>query len=134
MDITAAYVDLLQVIQDATRLGRSTLHIHAGLAIYFLSQMVLSDRRASVLGLAWVAFLATMNEVVEAIHFQDPRWPDTLGDMVTTLFWPTVIVVMGRYRRYRWTRQQAAVVRDRAPIARRKLNGSAAASAVPERV
>ena len=102
MDPISEYHALTEGLVAALGVSHPMMHIHAGLAIYFAAQLVLRDRRASVLGLAWVAFAELANEIIEFGYYGSWRWSDTVGDVVTTLFWPMVIVLVGRYRRRRW--------------------------------
>ena len=38
------------------------------------------------------------NEVMDRLHYGSWRWPDTLGDVANTLFWPLAICVGIRLR------------------------------------
>ena len=95
--------------------SRPMMHVHAGLAIYITAQLVLRDRRASGLGLAWVAFAELVNETIQYGYYNSWRWADTGADILVTLFWPAVIVAVGRYRRRRWPDSSAQTRGSMAP-------------------
>lgn len=83
-------------------------HVQIGLAIYVVVQLVIRDRRASAHGLIYVIGAELANEILEAAHYGSMRWADTVGDVVTTLFWPIILYGVGTYRRRRWVRLNGA--------------------------
>jgi hypothetical protein len=118
MDFATIYVDAFKALSVWTGYDNPLLHVHAGLAVYAISQFALSERRASVHGLACVVFAAVLHEGIQAWHYRDFRWNDTIADLAITMFWPFVIVVLGQYKRRRFNRRQARAVRvasDRVP-------------------
>ena len=78
------------------------LHVNLGLALFLAFAVLLRTRRNGML-LAWsiVAGVQGLNEVVDAcarISFnRPPNWFDAFGDIVLTLFWPTVILLSWRW-------------------------------------
>ncbi|MDF0541508.1 hypothetical protein PX699_04080 [Sphingobium sp. H39-3-25] len=91
-------------------MGSDTLaHINAGLAIYVVTQTMLRTRRASIMALQVVIAAELCNEVIDRLYFGGWRWDDTIKDVVVTLFWPTVLYTLSRYRRQRWAINQARI-------------------------
>ncbi len=102
MDIVGSYAQLTQSIVDFTGMSRSMLHMHAGMAVYMLTQFMLRDRRSSLLALAAVAQVELFNEIMNYLQWGSWRWPDTIADIVLTLFWPLTSYAVSKYRRWRW--------------------------------
>lgn len=102
MDAVADYHSLIDAILAATGMSDKTAHVHAGLAIFLLAQVVLRTRRGSIDALLAVVLAEALNETMDRLFFGSWRWSDTLGDIVSTLAWPTLLVVASRYRRARW--------------------------------
>jgi hypothetical protein len=100
-------------------MGSDTLaHINAGLAIYVVTQTMLRTRRASIMALQAVIAAELCNEVIDRLYFGSWRWDDTIKDVIVTLFWPTVLYTLSRYRRQRWAINQlriAALFKQRMP-------------------
>lgn len=102
METAIAYRSMIDAI--VTWSGSANLmHVHAGMAIYVAAQLVLRDRRGSLVALH-VVFLAEMvNEVLDWIA---PRpgltLGDSLSDVVLTMMWPVATAAVSHYRRKRW--------------------------------
>jgi hypothetical protein len=92
---------LKQDIIDATGLGKDALHIYAGLAIFMIVR--LTWRRRGGWWLAWIAALA----LAAGVEWLDMRvlaagagiMPDAghWHDIWNTMFWPTVLLLVGRW-------------------------------------
>lgn len=102
MDPITAYKELTDTIEAVTGLSRPMLHLHAGMAIYVVTQAFLRERRGSVVALGMVALAELGNEAMNRLYWGSWRWSDTLGDIVTTLFWPSLCLAVSAYRRRRW--------------------------------
>ena len=102
MSLSAEYVSFVGAIASETGGSHALAHVHAGLAIFVAVQFLMRDRRASLNALIWVAGAGLANEVIQAAHYGSPRWADTLGDIALTLLWPTILYVLGKYRRQGW--------------------------------
>jgi hypothetical protein len=70
-------------------------------------QMVLRTRRASGIALQAVIGAELVNEIIQRAVHGSWRWEDTLADVALTIFWPSMLYLMGGWRRQRWTRWQA---------------------------
>lgn len=114
MSIVEAYAQFTQFIVEVTGMSRPMLHMHAGMAIYLVTQFTLRDRRGSLIALVAVLQLELLNEIMNRLDKGSWHWNDTLGDIALTLFWPSSCYAVSVYRRHRWSRQNvvAAQVAD----------------------
>jgi hypothetical protein len=83
-------------------LSKDALHIHVGLAVFIIAALVLRKPWRSVV--PWLAVLAVAcaGELLDAVdnlrsigHW---LWRASLHDLLNTLFWPTVLLLLARYR------------------------------------
>ena len=102
MSIIDLYAHFTQFIVDATGMTRAMLHLHAGMTIYLAAQFFLRDRRSSIYALVIVVQVEILNEIMNWLHRGDWRWPDTISDVLLTIFWPTICYAVGTYRRKKW--------------------------------
>lgn len=107
MDLITSYHDLTEVAKAVTGASPNMLHVHVGMAIYLGGQVLLGSRRASWLALFLVVEIELFNEVMNYFFYGSWRWDDTLSDIALTLMWPAMCVLVGTYRRRRWTRKRA---------------------------
>lgn len=94
--------DLKSLATDFLNLSRDALHIHLGLAIYVIAILVF--RRGPTSVLPWLSVLAfeLINEALDLFHEVD--FSGAIVDVVNTMFWPTVALVVARvHLRYRRT-------------------------------
>lgn len=82
------------------------LHVHAGLLIYVVCQFAIRNRRGSWIALAIVAQAELLNEILDNFYFGGWRWADTISDVILTLMWPTLLVLVSHFRRHRWAADQ----------------------------
>ncbi|MFZ2491744.1 MAG: hypothetical protein WA208_09680 [Thermoanaerobaculia bacterium] len=87
----------------ATGLSRDALHVYVGLAV-FLGASILSRR--SIRSLVPWAIVLLVAILGEAVDLRDSlaragrwRWEWGVRDIVNTVFWPTVLVVLARFTR-----------------------------------
>ena len=106
MDLISSYREWTEAIKAMTGFSPQMLHVHAGMAIYLMGQLLLGSRRASWVAFSVVLEIELMNEVMNYLYYGSWRWHDTLSDIVLTLFWPATSVVVGKYRRWRWARNE----------------------------
>ena len=70
------------------------LHVHAGLAIFVVTALVLRRRMRSPWPLAIVTLFALLNEGVDYLI---PRTSDfSAFDVLNTIFWPLVLFLLAR--------------------------------------
>ncbi|HEX7855560.1 MAG TPA: hypothetical protein VF503_17895 [Sphingobium sp.] len=130
MDITGIYVTVIETVLNGIGMTHEMAHLHGGLAIYVGVQMLLRTRRASAIALQAVAGAEIINEVLEYGHYGSWRLPDTAQDIVMTLFWPTLLFLLAKYRRARWGDWMVRRKAEKgAPKPRRAVPGLVAARA-----
>ncbi len=92
------YAAIKSAIADDTGLGNTILHIHGGLAILMIARLLTRRSLGSFWPFSAVLALEVLNEVLDRINHGGWRWPDTINDVVNTLFWPLVISMGVRLR------------------------------------
>lgn len=80
---------------------RDQTHVHFGLFVFLLMSFLLRNRRHGML-VAWivVAALQAINEALDARDWINwtgsVNWSETTKDTISTLFWPTVLLLTWR--------------------------------------
>ncbi len=92
------YQHFIQWIGDGTGLSDTILHIHAGMAVLMIARIASRRSLGSLVPLSVVVVAELFNEVMDRLIYGSWRWPDTLGDIANTLFWPIAICVGIRLR------------------------------------
>lgn len=87
------YALFKEAIQQDTGLANAMLHIHAGLLILLLARVISGRSLGSFVPLSAVILLELLNELIDRINHGSWRWSDTAGDIINTLFWPTVLTL-----------------------------------------
>ncbi|NVD45301.1 hypothetical protein [Qipengyuania atrilutea] len=67
MSIVDAYAQFTQSIVEGTGMSHPMLHVHAGMAIYLVTQFALRDRRGSLMALVAVLQLEMFNEIMNRL-------------------------------------------------------------------
>lgn len=101
IDHFESYRLLVQSIGDRTGAPDSLLHVHAGMAVMFLARVVTRRSLAT-----WTPFLVVLaaalaKEAVDRLAHGAWRMPDTIFDIINTIFWPLVLMIGLRWRRAR---------------------------------
>lgn len=98
MNVAALYHAAINWVGDGTGAADSLLHVHAGLAVLFLARVLTRQSLATPVPFLIVCMAELFNEVMDRVHFG--YWPpDTINDVVQTLFWPLVLMLGLRWRR-----------------------------------
>lgn len=98
MNPAQLYARLILWIGDGTGAPDTVLHIHAGMAVLFVARIITRRSLATLVPLSFVYLAEFANEVMD--YFAHGRvMPDTLSDVLNTVFWPTVLYVGLRVRR-----------------------------------
>jgi hypothetical protein len=85
-----AYGRFATWIGDTTGLPDQLLHIHAGLIIWLVAAIAIARPLSSPIPLSLVYAAELGNEVLDRLNHG--RWmPDTAGDVINTVVWPTLI-------------------------------------------
>lgn len=92
----ARYAAAKHVLQDWTGAGQELLHLHAGLAIFVLSALLLRKRMRSPVPLACVAIFGFINELVDWRSGKPIDTGEPLVDFANTVFWPFVLYLLAR--------------------------------------
>ncbi len=96
------YVSLKLLVTRMFESGSDSIaHVHGGMAVLLLARLVTRRSLATPIPLACVAVLQVINECADRYNHGSWRWPDTIGDTLNTLFWPTVLFLGLRWRRQR---------------------------------
>jgi hypothetical protein len=98
LDFTGTYHSLILALADDTGASDSLLHVHAGLAVLFIARLVTRRSLATIVPFSIVCIAELANETMDALHFGEIRMPDTLFDVVNTLFWPFMLMIGLRWR------------------------------------
>lgn len=111
MELARLYKSLIDVIV-AQAGSAALLHVHAGLALYLGTLLLVPRRRGGMLALQVVLAAELANEAMDWLA-ASPQWTwgDTLSDVVLTLMWPAAITAVGAWRRRRWRRMVASAAR-----------------------
>jgi hypothetical protein len=96
--IPATYHKFIEWIGDGTGLPDTILHIHAGLAVLMIARLLSRRSLGSFVPWSVVVVAEAFNETMDRLQFGSWRWPDTIFDVLNTLFWPTVICLGIRLR------------------------------------
>jgi hypothetical protein len=119
MDIAASYHAATEAIVAMAGGSDKLVHLNAGMAIYLGAQFLLRTRRASLRALQILFALEIANEVMDRFYYGEWRWADTVGDIVMTMLWPTVSVIVSLHRRRQWAAQEMlrrAALRGEPPV------------------
>lgn len=101
MNLPQLYTSFIVWIGDGTGASDTLLHVHAGLAVMFLTRIVTGRSLASPWPFLVVCLAEGANEVMDRLHYGSWRWDDTSMDIINTCFWPFVLMVGLRLRRVR---------------------------------
>lgn len=113
MGFVANFEALKNLVAPSGELGRTLLHIHAGMAIYLLLRLLSRGRLGPLWALGGLALLEAFNEVMDLTATWPvlQRWQirDTEQDVFNTMLWPCVlcaIALWGATRPSRPTRRR----------------------------
>ena len=109
MGFTAMYHDFKEQLAGAAGENHALLHVNIGLAIYLLFQVVMGTRRGSLPTFALLAAFVACNIVMNRLYFGSWRIGISLQEMALTLLWPTLLIMAGHFRRWRWRAAQPRV-------------------------
>lgn len=77
------------------RLDHATLHVHVGMAIWVGCVLIAGDIGAWW-PLAVVIAAELFNELLDRVREGSWRVPDTIADIVNSVFWPLVLFALAR--------------------------------------
>lgn len=100
MSFLATYQNAQILIAEATGANDALLHIHAGLAILFAARVITRRSLVTPFPLSCVWIVEILNEMLDYVT-AGQLMPDTVSDIVNTVFWPTLLFGGLRLRRAR---------------------------------
>ena len=80
---------------NTLRLDHATLHVHVGMVIWVVCVLIAGDMGAWW-PLAAVTAAELFNEVLDRLREGSWRVPDTIADIVNSVFWPLVLFTLAR--------------------------------------
>ena len=81
--------------------SEALLHVHVGLLIFVLAALVTRRHMASPWPLAVVFALALINELIDYLGPTPSAYLSSVGDVINTVFWPTVLFLIARRGSFR---------------------------------
>lgn len=101
MNLISLYESITLSLGEETGASDSLLHVHAGMAVLLLARIVSGRSLATPIPFLVVCVFAVGNEVLDRANYGLWRWPNTVGDILNTIFWPFILMVGLRVRRSR---------------------------------
>src|SRR5688572_17999984 len=98
MSFPDLYHQFVLDLADGTGASDSLLHVHAGMAVLFLARLATRRSLATPIPFLFVCAAELANEVLDRINLGYWRVPDTLFDVINTLFWPFMLMIGLRWR------------------------------------
>lgn len=98
MSFIAFYEDVIDAIVGACPGADKFAHTYAGMAIWVAAALVGRWRLGALPPLLVVFAAEGANEVVDRFAHGSWTWPDTIGDMAATWFWPVMLTLLLRLR------------------------------------
>nr|WP_295890031.1 hypothetical protein [uncultured Devosia sp.] len=112
------YNDIKTLLSETLGITKDALHVHIGLAIFLGVALVF--RRSLASWIPWLALLAfeLANESMDILYWNGSGIGLDLGDspkdIVNTMFWPTVVLLVARWVRRRAAGSTATAAADQA--------------------
>jgi hypothetical protein len=89
------------LLSEAVGLSKDALHLHLGLLVFLLAMVVFRRSAASLVPWLCVLALELGNELMDALHFHNGVYDFTIAgglkDIVNTMLWPTILLLLARY-------------------------------------
>ncbi|MGV1681740.1 hypothetical protein [Sphingopyxis sp. NJF-3] len=98
-DILSLYSELSGAIGDRTGASDSLLHVHGGLAVMFLARLLTRRSLATWTPFLIVLLIALLKEAADRVAHGMWRLPDSIFDLLNTIFWPFILMIGLRWRR-----------------------------------
>ena len=104
-EISPVYDAFKTDLTDLFGITRDALHVHVGLALFFVAVVLLRKSPASLVPWLCVLGVEVANELKDMFHFGRTMIYFDLGDspkdLVNTMIWPTVLLVWFRIAEHR---------------------------------
>lgn len=93
------YRPLSAEIARMTGASDSLAHVHGGMAILILARIITRRSLATWVPFLFVLAAALLKEIADRIAHGVWRMPDSVFDIINTIFWPWVLMMGLRWRR-----------------------------------
>lgn len=97
------YQDLKLRIIEITGLSRDAIHIYIGLLVFFSFVAVFRKGKIEPIAVVPVLFVAASMEIIDLydnyLTMESMYWANSVHDLINTAFWPTIIVLLVKYKR-----------------------------------
>lgn len=90
------YVRWKSELGDKLGMSEDLLHVHAGLAIFLLTALLLRKRMRSWIPIGFVVALAFGNELIDYSRGKGWELASSSLDFLNTIFWPTLLFLLAR--------------------------------------
>ena len=97
--VISLYHGMTESLLARSGMSDKVLHMQIGLAIFLAASLLLRRPLRSWTPFLIVCGLEGANELMDRLFWGAWRWPDTVLDMATTIFWPLVIVLVLKLER-----------------------------------
>lgn len=99
---TSAVQSIKLAIVSGAGLSKDALHIYVGLSVFLVTAAVLRKPLQSIIPWLAVAAVAIAGEALDMrddiTSFGYWRWEASLHDVLNTLLWPTVLLLLAKFR------------------------------------
>lgn len=93
------YRPLSGEIASMTGASDSLAHVHGGMAILILARIITRRSLATWVPFLFVLAAALLKEIADRIAHGVWRMPDSVFDIINTIFWPGILMMGLRWRR-----------------------------------
>lgn len=87
-------------LSELIGLSKDALHVHLGLLVFLLAMVIFRRSAASFVPWTCVLVLQRVNELLDTFHWYNGalefNLAGSLKDMVNTMLWPTVLLLLAR--------------------------------------
>lgn len=98
---TAIFQEFKFTLMQITGLSKDALHIYTGLMVFLISAFLLHKSLRNVVPWFIVLLVALVGEFLDIFDYLPRvstfRWGEALHDILNTLFWPSVILILARF-------------------------------------
>ena len=106
-------------LSEIIGLSKDALHVHLGLFVFLLAMVLFRRSAASLVPWACVFALQVVNELIDTFHWHngslDFSVADSMKDLVNTMLWPTVLLLLARYTGLLGSRTRSNRANDATP-------------------
>jgi hypothetical protein len=89
--MTEGFLALKSLVHTLLPISDAAMHMHVGLAVFWLMLVSIRDGRAIKWALVALLFLCGLNEAVDLHAKGSGSWRSSLKDTFNTMFWPCLL-------------------------------------------